>query len=556
MVHILSFAALASAAFASVTATPTRRAMAVAEQRKVPGSFARAGKPDAETTLNLRVALKQKDMQGLEKALYGVSTPGSSLYGQHLSLEEVTSFAGPTEESVNAVTQWLQENGVTDITPSGAFNDWISFSIPVFKADELLDTNFEDFVHIETGDRLVRTLQYSIPQDLMQHVDLVHPTTAFIKPLVKTPVMSAPVAGTANVTERALGAPSSCNSVVTPACLQSLYGIPATPAIQSSNILGVSGFINQWAQTADLRTFLTALRPDMSSATTFTLQSIDGGVNPQGANSAGIEANLDIQYTVGLATGVPTVFISVGENNSDGVSGFIDIIDTLNAEPAPPQVLTTSYGFNEGDLGSTLATRMCNGYTTLGARGVSLLFSSGDGGVSGSQSQSCTNFVPTFPGGCPSITSVGATQGVDEVAADLSTGGFSNVFSRPDYQSSVVTTYLNALGSTNSGKFNANGRGFPDVAAQGENVEIELLALVPSLLVLFSLINDRLIAAGKPVLGFLNPFLYANPQAFFDITSGSNPGCGTNGFPARSGWDPVTGLGSPNFAALLSAAGL
>ena len=48
--------------------------------------------------------------------------------------------------------------------------------------------------------------------------------------------------------------------------------------------------------------------------------------------------NLDIQYTVGVATGVPTIFITVGENNSDGVDGFIDIINALNAESAPPQV--------------------------------------------------------------------------------------------------------------------------------------------------------------------------------------------------------------------------
>jgi tripeptidyl-peptidase I len=90
-VHILSFAALASAAFVSVTATPTRRAMAVAEQRTLPITFASAGKPDAETKLDLRIALKQKDMEGLEKALFDVSTPSSSLYGQHLSLEEVSS---------------------------------------------------------------------------------------------------------------------------------------------------------------------------------------------------------------------------------------------------------------------------------------------------------------------------------------------------------------------------------------------------------------------------------------------------------------------------------
>lgn len=55
-----------------------------------------------------------------------------------------------------------------------------------------------------------------------------------------------------------------------------------------------------------------------------------------------------------------------------------------------------------------------------------------------------------------------------------------------------------------------------------------------------ALLNDELLNAGKPVLGFLNPWLYANPGAFNDITSGWNPGCGTLGFEATTGWDPVT----------------
>jgi tripeptidyl-peptidase-1 len=52
-------------------------------------------------------------------------------------------------------------------------------------------------------------------------------------------------------------------------------------------------------------------------------------------------------------------------------------------------------------------------------------------------------------------------------------------------------------------------------------------------------------------LGFLNPWLYS--QGFVglnDITSGSNPGCDTDGFTAGVGWDPVTGLGTPNFGKL------
>lgn len=65
---------------------------------------------------------------------------------------------------------------------------------------------------------------------------------------------------------------------------------------------------------------------------------------------------MDTQYTVGIATGVPTVFISVGERNRDGVNGFLDIINTLLGESNPPQVLSTSYGFDEPDLPTNIAT--------------------------------------------------------------------------------------------------------------------------------------------------------------------------------------------------------
>ena len=59
-----------------------------------------------------------------------------------------------------------------------------------------------------------------------------------------------------------------------------------------------------------------------------------------------------------------------------------------------------------------------------------------------------------------------------------------------------------------------------------------------------SLLNDYLISRGKAPLGFLNPWLYSLPirglQGINDITIGSNPGCGTLGFPAAPGWDPVS----------------
>ena len=39
-------------------------------------------------------------------------------------------------------------------------------------------------------------------------------------------------------------------------------------------------------------------------------------------------------------------------------------------------------------------------------------------------------------------------------------------------------------------------------------------------------------------------------NAYNDVTNGTNPACSTQGFNAAPGWDPVTGLGTPNFAKL------
>eukprot|EP01110_Echinostelium_bisporum_P007598 TRINITY_DN285_c0_g1_i2.p2 TRINITY_DN285_c0_g1~~TRINITY_DN285_c0_g1_i2.p2 ORF type:complete len:142 (-),score=42.96 TRINITY_DN285_c0_g1_i2:64-489(-) len=82
----------------------------------------------------------------------------------------------------------------------------------------------------------------------------------------------------------------------------------------------------------------------------------------------------------------------------------------------------------------------------------------------------------------------------------------------------------------------------------------------PSLAGLLSLINDALLNAGKPSLGYINQILYQMaqdaPDAYTDITSGSNrcnrSYCCLYGYEATEGWDPVSGLGSPVFSKMMS----
>lgn len=88
----------------------------------------------------------------------------------------MAQFVAPTQDTVEAVTAWLKENDIeaSQASPAG---DWLSFSIPVSKANELFDADFSVFTHTSTGSQTIRTLSYSIPTDLKGKLDFVHPTT-------------------------------------------------------------------------------------------------------------------------------------------------------------------------------------------------------------------------------------------------------------------------------------------------------------------------------------------------------------------------------------------
>ncbi|KAJ7907751.1 peptidase S8/S53 domain-containing protein [Mycena leptocephala] len=312
--------------------------------------------------------------------------------------------------------------------------------------------------------------------------------------------------------------------------------------------------------------FLERFRPDIPSNTTFTLLSVDSGVNPQTPFGDGLEANLDIQHTTGVATNVPIQSLSVGVDVDDFLTGLLDTTTYLDGVASPPTVMTTSYGSTESTVGLSMATKICNGYMVLGSRGISVVFASGDGGVRGNHDNSsvCTDnsFMPVFPATCPFVTGVGSTQGFGpEKAANFSGGGFSNYFPTASYQTTQVTSF--------AGTFNETGRGYPDVSLQGYYFDIVgggetgtssgTSASSPTFASIIALINDRLIAAGKPVLGFLNSFIYSTASTVFtDVTIGHNAGficpASSVGFNATVWWDPLTGFGTPVFSELLAAA--
>ena len=85
----------------------------------------------------------------------------------------------PTEETTAAVTAWLAEHNVTatPLTPAG---DWVSFSVPVSKANEMFDADYAVYTHAESGKITMRTLSYSVPSDLTKHLKVVYPSTTYV----------------------------------------------------------------------------------------------------------------------------------------------------------------------------------------------------------------------------------------------------------------------------------------------------------------------------------------------------------------------------------------
>jgi len=228
------------------------------------------------------------------------------------------------------------------------------------------------------------------------------------------------------------------------------------------------------------------------------------------------------------------------------------LLNTLLLLPikAIPQTLSISYGTVEHRIPRDLAQSICYLFAHLGAVGVSVLVSTGDDGVGAGDCKDAdgnVQFVPEFPATCPFVTSVGGTVGDDpEEGAILSGGGFSNYFVRESYQNDAVTNFLQDLGSQYEGTFTPVGRAIPDVSAQAFDYRIVFKrspyiyvgtsCATPTVASVISLLNDYQISQDRDPLGWLNPWLYGTGRrGLNDITSGMNPGCGTDGFSAIVG---------------------
>jgi subtilase family serine protease len=322
-----------------------------------------------------------------------------------------------------------------------------------------------------------------------------------------------------------------------------------------------------------------------------------------------LETTLDVETAHALAPGANILLVTTPTAETLGVQGFPQMMDAEQyvVDHHLANVISQSLAAAEESFSSTQSLlNLRHAFVAAAQNGVTVLGATGDSGTTNIKKEPVKNpqTIPyptvVWPASDPLVTAVGgtylctdptntATRTVDstdppsacqgnpgqaEVGWIDSGGGFSHVFDKPSYQDTLPA------GSTAIGSM----RGIPDISFQASSRTGALIYIslpppgngglmcgsapcstgwydiggtslaTPQWAALVS-IADQLNGGG---LGLINPALYklgsgpSYASDFFDVTVGNNQ---TNpsipGYPATTGWDPVTGLGTPNAANLV-----
>ncbi|WFD35081.1 tripeptidyl-peptidase I [Malassezia cuniculi] len=546
----------------------------------------------ATESVSVHVAIRASQNE-IPAIIANISDPCNPQYGQYYNQSAIEQFITPSKAAKRAVDEWLSGHGVQKRSEG---HDWFSVELPVDKASAWLGgADFGVYEHV-SGKRKLHVRDYSVPSHIDEHVELIKidGTASIIKEVDAandiTPEGNNSQGAPAEDSDAdgdddndgmdASDGPCS-ETPYTVVCLRSLYNMSnyQMQAPDRQRIL-VAGFVGQHASTADLQEYLQDFTPERAQ------YNISELVNITDINvTHGFEANLDLQIVASNVLPMPVTFYYVGGHGpSKKINGqksknepYLEFFSYLVSLPDNelPQVVSISYSDAEESLGREYATKVCDYVALLGLRGTTVVSSSGNDGVGSHELCGADDeFIPVFPASCPYVTAVGGTMGSlreqvgSEALMDYYAGsGYSNFFDRPSFQDDAVNTYMDTANKFR-GRFNANGRAYPDIAMMSDSTAavingstesfVGTSIAAPLAASFIAMVNDARIAAGQPVLGYLNPILYTHIAptlgTFRDIVDGATSGCGGGAFEATQSWDVASGFGAPLFDPFRDAA--
>jgi kumamolisin len=368
------------------------------------------------------------------------------------------------------------------------------------------------------------------------------------------------------VAPHAAGAATPAGVPLTALQVGSLYNFPANTdgTGQTIAIIELGGGYKE----ADLSTYFTGLGLSVPSVTAV---GVDNGSNSPG-QSADVEVELDIEVAGAIAPKASYV-VYFAPNTDQGFSDAIS--DAVHATPTPVAI-SISWGGPESSWAAQSMTAMNAAISDAAALGATVTVAAGDNGSSDNPS-STSGVAVDFPASSPYSLACGGTTLMGNTATNTITsevvwneiannegaggGGVSVVYAEPTWQKTAGVP-ASAAGGSGIGSATSPGRGVPDVAGNADPVtgyqivadgQSEPVGGTSAVAPLWAGLIARLAQASGTRFGLLQPLLYKGVTSgvpvpgFNDIIEGSN-----GAYKAGPGWDPCTGLGSPNGTALLA----
>ena len=398
---------------------------------------------------------------------------------------------------------------------------------------------------------------------------------------------------------RSVGGTGDCNSITTcytPHQLEVAYGLE--PLLERGfNGQGKTVIMPELAEQQPSPPQVSDIRQDLADFDkAFGLPAAQLQVTTEFARGAPPwlsfeEETLDVEMVHAVAPGAAIRVVLFTASQLASPAGLATaLIDTIRLGASHADVVSNTAGAGEHCFTTTAVTSLHAALRTAASRNVTVVSASQDTGVVGAACNIITGLTGngpapvrelSLPASDPLALAVGGTRltashqtgaylgettwglpyGTPGSDFQASGGGFSHLFARPSYQNGIP-----GIGAA---------RGVPDVAADaaghtgmaliisdgdGQDMIRDSGGTSASAPFWAGLVADADQYAGRD-LGFINPALYqiahsaAYHQAFHDITTGNNtvvfPPETFPGYRATVGWDPVTGLGSPDAQTLI-----
>jgi kumamolisin len=568
-----------------------------------------AGAASTSLKLKLQVGM-DANVSGIHSAVKAASSPTSSSYGKYPSLSTLASKYGASSSARNGVTKAFKNQGITakiDVTHLRA-----SATISVGKAQKMFGTKWELYKTGSSGELVALPVDTpKLPKGMSGNVD----TVAGMRLVVKQGSASAAQAPVGGGTPTRTGTPAfGCVASESPGALLSAQGLYPNQILAAHGIapLQSGGLLGQGARLAIVGEAPTVTADVNQYRSCFGFAGTSLQMHNAGSMQPIIESSLDAMVVSMVAPRLERFDLWIHALNEDADDG--DVLGFLQMLAAPvqaassgtplPDVISVSYGECESTVSPYTASRTIveRQLAATAALGITVVVAAGDSG-----SSACARGVPpskltssdkkaqvSWPASSPWVLAVGGTSltldAGNEIAgiapwndtvypapytASAGGGGGSSTFeSRPWWQPAQTFASSSHRMVPDVSAFADESPGYPIACSSDvkgcpsgrSGITISYVggtsAAAPLVAGMIALWNQQAHNLGLPRPGFVPPLLYTmaknSPQAFVDVTQGTNALFGGSCCPARTGYDLATGWGSPvagQVAALLPTRG-